>query len=233
MPCQLFGDINFVSLSHNRQVYIMIGFPKEKIDRRKQRTRQALREALMALIAEKGFDQVNVHDIADRANINRATFYLHYRDKEELLLRSMDEIYTDLAMHIEQIGRSKGAYEVGEELPIFQHVQAHAAFYEIMLSERGVASFTTYVIDTIAAFVIKSLEQMAVPDEYLRAPKEFIAYQFAGTLISVLRWWLKNGMQHTPEQMALWFGLACLFGAVAAPPPPASDGPQGLFPTSV
>ena len=51
-----------------------------KIDPRIERTREALRGALMALIEEKGFDAISVQDITERARLNRATFYLHYRD---------------------------------------------------------------------------------------------------------------------------------------------------------
>jgi len=50
-------------------------------DRRIARTKAAIREALVALIEEKGFDALTVKDIATRANINRGTFYLHYKDK--------------------------------------------------------------------------------------------------------------------------------------------------------
>ncbi len=70
-----------------------------KIDRRVQRTRQLLRDALMALIVEKGYDAISVQDITDHANVARPTFYLHYKDKEELLLSSVQEIYDDLAQN--------------------------------------------------------------------------------------------------------------------------------------
>ncbi|HZY42942.1 MAG TPA: helix-turn-helix domain-containing protein, partial [Anaerolineae bacterium] len=76
--------------------------PKEpkKLDPRVIRTRQMLRDALVSLIAEKGFDAITVQDIADRATLNRATFYLHYQDKHELLINSLrdaiDELMADI-----------------------------------------------------------------------------------------------------------------------------------------
>ncbi len=51
--------------------------PEKPMDRRIARTKTAIREALVALIEEKGFDAILVSDIAERANINRGTFYLH------------------------------------------------------------------------------------------------------------------------------------------------------------
>jgi AcrR family transcriptional regulator len=64
-----------------------------KIDPRIERTREMLRNALMALIQEKGFDAISVQDITERARLNRATFYLHYRDKQDLLIRTNEEVF--------------------------------------------------------------------------------------------------------------------------------------------
>jgi len=54
-------------------------------DPRVRRTRQALQQALEALMAEKSFAAITVHDIAERAGVNRVTFYAHFRDKYDLL----------------------------------------------------------------------------------------------------------------------------------------------------
>ncbi|MEO8397816.1 MAG: helix-turn-helix domain-containing protein, partial [Chloroflexota bacterium] len=67
-----------------------------KPDRRIERTRQLLSKALMDLIIERGYDTITIQDITDRANVSRATFYLHYKDKDELLYQSMTKIYDAL-----------------------------------------------------------------------------------------------------------------------------------------
>ncbi len=56
-----------------------------KLDPRVKRTRQMIEEAFMALISDKGFQAVTVQDITERAGINRATFYAHFKDKYGLL----------------------------------------------------------------------------------------------------------------------------------------------------
>src|SRR5689334_24059575 len=61
-------------------------------DRRVRRTRRLLREALLALVAEKGYDRVTVQDVLDRADVGRATFYAHFRDKDDLLVSGFDEL---------------------------------------------------------------------------------------------------------------------------------------------
>ena len=60
--------------------------PRPKTDRRILRTRDALGDAMMALLHEKSFDRITVQDVLDRAGVGRATFYAHYRDKHDLFL---------------------------------------------------------------------------------------------------------------------------------------------------
>ncbi len=60
-------------------------FPKEKLDPRVKRTRQLLEQSFLAVVAEKGFQSVSVQDIAEKAGVNRATFYDHFTDKYSLL----------------------------------------------------------------------------------------------------------------------------------------------------
>jgi AcrR family transcriptional regulator len=66
-------------------------------DRRVQRTRKLLQEALMTLILEKGYEAMTIQDIIDRANVGRATFYNHFLDKQDLLVSGFAELRVSLA----------------------------------------------------------------------------------------------------------------------------------------
>ena len=61
-------------------------------DRRIQKTTNLLREALVSLIAEKPFDSIVVKEILDRANVGRSTFYMHFRDKDDLLISGIHDL---------------------------------------------------------------------------------------------------------------------------------------------
>jgi AcrR family transcriptional regulator len=63
-----------------------------KIDRRIQRTRELLQKSLIELISERGYDLITIQDIADRANIGRTAFYLHYNSKDELFVSCHEAI---------------------------------------------------------------------------------------------------------------------------------------------
>ena len=56
------------------------------VDRRKRKTRDALRNALSDLIEEKTYNKITVQELAEHANVSRSSFYLHFRDNDDLLL---------------------------------------------------------------------------------------------------------------------------------------------------
>ena len=72
---------------------------RNKPDRRIQRTRRALRNALLQLVKEKRYDSILVEEITQRANLGRATFYLHYKDKEDLLVDVFSEMAKEIPLH--------------------------------------------------------------------------------------------------------------------------------------
>lgn len=66
------------------------------MDRRILKTRSVIKESLTNLMKEKSFDKITIKDITEKANINRATFYLHYMDKYDLLEQSQDDILNEI-----------------------------------------------------------------------------------------------------------------------------------------
>jgi AcrR family transcriptional regulator len=68
----------------------------QRPDRRVQRTRQVLQQAFIDVLQEKGFAATSIHDITERANLNRGTFYLHFEDKYQLLDAVMREQFHKL-----------------------------------------------------------------------------------------------------------------------------------------
>lgn len=176
---------------------------EKKPDRRKVRTRKLLRDALIELIVEKGYDTITVQDIADRANIARATFYLHYNDKEDLLIRSFEDVYDDLVARLAPMHTEKLLNEgYKTDIVAFEHVAEYANFYKVMLSRHGVASFSVRMRHYLAK-VARDLSANMLPKEILDSPIfDAMLHQQAGGLIAMISWWLENDMPYTPEEMA-------------------------------
>jgi AcrR family transcriptional regulator len=196
--------------------------PKEirKVDRRVQRTRQALRKALVDLIQEKGYDAISVEEITQRANLGRATFYLHYKDKEDILLEEFSEKVSDQVRLISEIPSAFWISEhVFEEVNhdhsliqplelIFKHAADNAEFYRVML--RGES--TKRIADRINEIVVASYNKAIgtkFPNTpallYQEIPLDMLAVYFSGALLSCLSWWLEQDPAPTPELMTRVF----------------------------
>lgn len=68
----------------------------KKTDLRILRSKLSIKKAFIELLNEKGYEGITIQDIADKAMINRNTFYLHYQNKPDLLNVSMDELLDEL-----------------------------------------------------------------------------------------------------------------------------------------
>ncbi|HEY1013682.1 MAG TPA: TetR/AcrR family transcriptional regulator C-terminal domain-containing protein [Herpetosiphonaceae bacterium] len=161
-------------------------------DPRVRRTRQALREALLALIEERGFAAILVQDIADRAAINRVTFYKHYRDKYDLLEQTMQAMLGELTDSLDALLREPSDQAVFDGLVHWlEHVSAHASFYRTMLGKGGNAAFAARLRAHLEAMVSQALADE--PDLEPAAMPFAVLLRFsAGGFLSVTEWWLEQ-----------------------------------------
>ena len=182
------------------------------MDRRKRRTRRLLGNALLELVQEKKYDQITIQEIADRADVNRATFYLHYGSKEELLADSLEKYFDELVQQIATITAHKPIWESPEadEL-VFEHVAEHAELYRVLLGENGMGYVINRIIDYVAEFSEQQLRAGLGVIE-LQLPIEIMARHIAGSLYALVTWWLMNDMPYTPHEMAEMTIRLCVTG---------------------
>lgn len=196
-----------------------------KRDRRIRRTRRLLRTALLDLILEKGFDLVTVEDITQRADVSRATFYLHYKDKEDLLLENINEMIDDLFDQITHVPLSEWNFASPPEQPIaypilliFRHAAENADIYRIILRGAGAAKGTARLRKIISNLVSQFI-QMKDADGSLRSqiqiPMDYFANYFTGALLGIVNWWLESGQPYRPDEMAAMYQQMFFKGALS------------------
>jgi AcrR family transcriptional regulator len=223
----------------------------KKYDRRVDRTRRALREALFDLIREKSYDQITVEEITERANLGRTTFYLHYKDKEDLLLEDFIDLIDDMvnkAVADKPLQRLKTniANQPGTvnspvspnlfrpNLIIFHNVSRNADMVRIILHNGGAVK----IGERLREIILKAVQQLATASQErsdleisFEIPVEVIANFYAGSLLGLISWWLDNDMPFTPEQMTLFsqrlFFLG-LFDALGIDSSQTSEVLQGI-----
>jgi AcrR family transcriptional regulator len=173
-----------------------------KSDRRTQRTQAALRAALIALILEKGYEAVTVQEIADRADVGRATFYLRYPGgKDELLLQIMETVRQEI------MAQTPLPFAEGPppSFYAFQHAADHADFYRAILGGGGAGGLLTRFQQSTAAGILERLKQVTPLERQSEATLEMIATYVTGALNALLIWWLEHDQPVPPEEMARRF----------------------------
>lgn len=186
---------------------------KRKNDRRIDRTRETLRKALIPLILERGYDAITVQDIADNANVGRATFYLHYRDKDELLLECVDAIVADFIRQIEQHPAEEWIASDGKTIrQVFEFAARNANLFRVILRGHGSLS-TSRRLQQIVAEKASLVIQAATTRSgiHLAIPVEVISNFFAGSLLALINWWLEEERTYTADQMAEMFSKLVMF----------------------
>lgn len=173
-----------------------------KVDRRILKTQESMKKAVIELMTEKSFDDITIQDIADRANINRGTIYLHYQDKFDLLDRLIEAHFTELG------DMDKWACELdwaSALVPYFEYFQKNYAFFSTMLAaSKGAPSFR---IRLLASFMEGFKGEIDRESGKNTDIVDDVILQYAGTAyVGVIEWWIQNGMPHPPEVMAKQVG---------------------------
>jgi AcrR family transcriptional regulator len=176
---------------------------ENKSDPRVIRSRQLLRAALISLIPEKGFGAISVQDIADRATLNRATFYLHYQDKTELLMDAFEELIAHATPLPPEDGVPDPASAPASIERVFNRIAENADFFRVMLSEENVPAFAFRVRAYVEEVGLKWLSALQPDDEKVVVPRE-IAINFIGSAyLGIIVWWLQNDRPYSADYMAV------------------------------
>ena len=170
---------------------------KKKTDRRSQRTRRQLRGALVELIQEKRFDEITVQNVIDRAAVGRATFYSHYRDKEDLFEKQWERFLDLIVKQIDwdQAGRCSFVPVIF----LFGHLQQAHRFCRGLVRSGKIDPILKSGIEYLSQKIEAPLT--ARLDDKPSIPVRILSHFLASQLFALLKWWLDEGMPYTPEQM--------------------------------
>jgi AcrR family transcriptional regulator len=164
-------------------------------DRRVQRTLDALRASLIALMIEHDWNDISVQDICDRANIGRSTFYMHFRDKGELLVSGFESLRREL--------RASGKHEErrGDRLGwcrgLIDHAHEQRALFRALLGKRSghlvTRRFRQVIIDLIKNDLPRPRDE--------RVPLDAVVHYVAGAFLELLTWWVEARSALEPDDI--------------------------------
>jgi AcrR family transcriptional regulator len=163
-------------------------------DRRVRRTRRALRSALVDLALERGFAALTVEEVAERADVARATFYAHYRDKDELLVDVVRDLAADRERLLPAVEQAETEGFTG--LPVryvFEHAERERAVYRVVLRGEGDGRALREFVELTSRRVERLFRDRAERSGVVaRIPLDVVARAWTGELVGVLSWWVEE-----------------------------------------
>jgi len=183
-----------------------------KVDRRVQRTRHLLSDALVELMHEKPFQTITVQDVLDRAHVGRSTFYTHYSDKDDLFLGNVDNFFAGAATMLARSGDTSRRVAPVREL--FEHIAEAREFYAALVAAGKVHDVLELAQGNFARAIEQRLGALPGGGALAAAPRAAVAYALAGALLSLLTWWIDHDMSTPPAQMddifhhMVWSGVS-------------------------
>lgn len=172
---------------------------QDTTDRRVRRTRDLLHRALLDLIAEKGYPQITVQDILDRADVGRSTFYTHYRDKEDLLRSGMADFTAAAAAEIER-GGGKLTGLLRPLLVVFWHVEGHRPMWQPLARhgglDLGLQIMREFTVDLLRAHLPAEFPAWRGDPIQLEAAVQYTT----GALTGLITWWVADDIRYTADE---------------------------------
>lgn len=183
-------------------------------DRRVRKTKKQLRLALMELLVEKSAKSISVRELAERADINRGTFYIHYRDVGDLLQRLEDEMAERLILVCKKYAyanKEVSAFPYLTEL--YRFALDNADLCLVLLGPNGDRAYTERICSILRSYFLRDF----LSRFYSGSPERldhFCSFIVSGNLTLTLEW-LSNGARETPEEMAALAGAIIMDGVRA------------------
>ena len=174
------------------------------VDRRSVRTRTALRDALIELIGERGWDDIAVQDVCERANIGRSTFYLHYPNKDALLEGGFNGLQAHVQSQSRQAARAgaRGGPWPGFGFApgLIEHVHEQRKIFRHLIGRRS-----GYVVQQRFRELMIRLIADELPASAGGLPREARVRWLAGALAELLSWWIEQRSPMPPDALAARF----------------------------
>ena len=173
----------------------------EPVDRRVRKTRRQLRECLITLLKEKKVQDITVRELTDMADLNRGTFYLHYKDVFDLLEKTEAELQEDfnqLVCKHDAVDLKQRPSVIFNE--IYSLLYDNADLIEILLGENGDLNFVNRLKQLIREKCLKDWMEVFRSGN-AAAFDAFFSFIVSGC-IGLVQYWLQTGLKETPEQMA-------------------------------
>jgi AcrR family transcriptional regulator len=180
-------------------------------DPRVLRTRQLIRDSFIDLLQEIDLEKITVNRIAERATINRVTFYLHYRDIPDMLERMADDMENEIHAILKEDPSNQSRFDIDWSVLVkmLEHIAENSKFYKVVLASKRISVFTERLLKLIVDLITRTIEKRGASSSAsgVSIPKDIAIWYGSSAFIGIIVFWLRNDMPYTPLFLAKQFSL--------------------------
>jgi AcrR family transcriptional regulator len=172
-----------------------------------RKTKRLIQKSFLQILESKSFDSITIGDITKKAQINRGTFYLHYKDKFDLLDQIEQQLFADLGDYIDELQSRYTATHTFEEeqeqiaATFFSFIEMQAPILKILLGDHGRAGFHLRFRDAFSKKVRLNLEKNEDFNAKLNVPMDYFLSFITSAFLGLIEQWIENGVDKTPQEM--------------------------------
>lgn len=177
----------------------------KKEDLRTKRTRKMILETFINLVKERGYEHVTISDIANQAMINRATFYAHFKDKQDIYDYIFKEAIEQFMMVLApvQLGRTNQLHTIEQIIThIFEKIQENRVFFKTVLNAHVNEQLRKQISQILRSTYANIFDQVEIREKDFIVPIDFIIEYMSSTFMTSLHWWINQEISFSPKQMA-------------------------------
>jgi AcrR family transcriptional regulator len=161
------------------------------------RTRKLITQAFFTLLRKKKFEKISIQEIADAAMINRATFYAHYADKQDLYDRLIDDFLIEFTQILDDSDAIDGAnvhvHEIEEILTRFyEFIRENPEVAQIIIDKSQDEALIERFLDILNERYSELFDKLEVRERDVIVPTDFVISYISSILVGTLKWWTNN-----------------------------------------
>ena len=167
-------------------------------DQRVRRTHERLGSAMLRLIQEKPMEDITLQEVLDSAAVGRSTFYLHFRDKNDLLLSQLETFLEMMSTRLSIL--KEDSQRVAPVAEMFAHIGSQKKLCRSLADAGHLPVF----FDLAQGYFGRGIERRLRETRGLAIPQDELAARgvaLAGSLLALLRWWLDRNGKEAPSEM--------------------------------
>jgi len=178
------------------------------VDRRIRKTRTALKDAVLALASQRNLDEISVQDIVDQADVSRATFYSHYKSKEDLVTEALDSLFETFVTEAAEFRKTPVDFHpdvVPPNLVIaLRRMGDNPDLFVRLFGDRGAGAWMVRLRTFWEEQFLETWHASDFEPCEGAMPVELRASFAASIMARVVSWWLDGHRDEPVERIARW-----------------------------